>query len=77
MEDVPSSILVGVDGQPLMTKRPKIGTDGKPVVRTEERVVMGDNNEPIMETVEVKGSDGKPVMVTKQVQKPVMGDDGQ
>lgn len=77
MEDVPSSILIGVDGQPLMTKRPKIGTDGNPVVRTEERVVMGDNNEPIMETVEVKGPDGKPVMVTKQVQKPVMGDDGQ
>ena len=77
MEDVPSSILVGVDGQPLMTKRPKIGTDGNPVVRTEERVVMGDDNKPILETVEVKGPDGKPVMVTEQVQKPVMGDDGQ
>ena len=77
MEDVPSSILVGVDGQPLMTKRPKIGTDGKPVVKTEERVVMGDNNKHIMETIEVKDPDGKPVMVTKQVQKPVMGDDGQ
>ena len=76
MEDVPSSILVGVDGQPLMTKRPKIGTDGNPVVRTEERVVMGDNNKPIMETIEVKDPNGKPVMVTKQVQKPVIGDDG-
>ena len=77
MEDVPSSILIGVDGQPLMTKRPKIGTDGNPVVRTEERVVMGDNNQPIMETVEVKDPNGKPVMVTEQVQKPVMGNDGQ
>lgn len=76
MEDVPPS-NIGVDGQPIIIiKRPKIGTDGNPVVKTEERVVMGDNNEPIMETVEVKGPDGKPVMVTKQVQKPVMGDDG-
>ena len=46
MESVPSSVL-GADGKPIMTQRPKLNADGTPITQSVEREVKDAWGNPV------------------------------
>lgn len=76
MENVPSSVL-GTDGQPIMTQKPKLNADGSPVMQSVEREVKDAYGNPVMYDKPVLDEQGQPVMETWTRSEPKLGEDGQ
>lgn len=76
MEEVPSTII-GPDGRPLMTSRPKVNADGSPVMEQVEREVVDASGQPVLVSKPVLDDAGQPIMETRTVWDPQLDDAGQ
>lgn len=76
MESVPSSVL-GPDGRPFMTQKPRLNADGSPVIQSVEREVRDASGNPVMYDKPVLDEQGQPIMNTYTRFEPKLGEDGQ